>query len=171
MLYSYSQQANRPLSYGVAVLRLPSDQGSFVVTENDPLDHKAYKDPRPYSVPRLILPNGGPATLVAFADTLVFCLKTRGEQVTQQESLIVQWTTCSLTNLVPPVVHSYFADTRFEEKVALKDSARNRFLGFGAEDADTEAEGSVAPVTCLSAQSGALLVEFSISAATAFAER
>ncbi|CAO1636727.1 unnamed protein product [Sympodiomycopsis kandeliae] len=142
VLYSYVKQPNRPLAYGMATVSCPSDHGSFLVAANDIFEYTGLRDPRPYSSPRLVVPNGGPAVFVAFADALLLIL-------TANDDL-----------------------ERFEDRIVLKDSARNRFLGCGYEGVDVEpSNSSLAALSCLSAQSGALLVEFDIEAARKFASR
>lgn len=150
ILYSYVKQANKPLSFGIATIQ--DHGGAFLLLANDLLDYTALRDPRPYSSPHLVAPNGGPAVFVVFADSIVMTT-SRGEDDDNDEP-----------SSSPPA--------RFEEKIALKDGARNRFLGFGSESVDVAADdASLAALSCLSAQSGALLVEFSIEAARQFTRR
>lgn len=141
VLYSFARQTNKPLFYGIASLAL-SEQGTFVVENNDLLEYRALRDPRPYTTPRLILPNGGSAYFVIFVDTIVIGLSSESG-----------------------------TGTPLQDQVVLKDSVRNRILGFGSEDAEVRSDGSIAAITCLCAQSGTLLIEFDITAAEAFTER
>lgn len=141
VLYSYARQTSKPLCYGVASLAV-SEQGTFAVESNDLLEYRALRDPRPYTTPRLVLPNGGSAYFISFVDTIVIGLS--GETDTS---------------------------TALQDQIVLKDSVRNRILGYGSEDAEVRSDGSIAAITCLCAQSGTLLIEFDITAAEAFAER
>lgn len=119
-----------------------SEQGIFAVESNNLLEYRALRDPRPYTTPRLVLPNGGSAYFIIFVDTIVIGLS-------------------GVTD----------TSTALEDQIVLKDSVRNRILGYGSEDAEVRSDGSIAAITCLCAQSGTLLIEFDITAAEAFAER
>lgn len=139
LLYSFTKDPRKAMKFGLATFNSAADQGAFLLKENYQLQHRALRDPRPYSSPRLIIPNGDRAVFVAFPDVLVM------------------------------TVHS--SAGQFEDKITLKDSARNRFLGFGSEGPEVSANQSIAALTCLSAQNGALLVEFDVSAASDYCSR
>lgn len=71
LLYSQTKAEHEPLNYGLAVLDAVKDAGSFVVASILAIKYSNYADPRPYALPTLSLPNGGPAAFVSFADTVV----------------------------------------------------------------------------------------------------
>lgn len=71
LLFSQSKAEHEPLNYGLAVLDAVKDAGSFVVASIMPVNYSSFADPRPYAVPTLSLPNGGPAAFLSFADTVV----------------------------------------------------------------------------------------------------
>lgn len=148
VLYSFAEMANSPFSYGIATIRSSPDQAAFVLESRHVLQYRALRDPRPYSSPRLIIPNGGPAIFIAFTDNLVMTIRRSFRDEASGIGL------------------------HFEENIALKGSARNRFLGHGYETAEVAANvDSIASLSCLSAQSGALVVELSITAAQDFANK
>lgn len=153
LLYSYAQQANEPMSYGIAICSSPDTASSaFAVLDNVKLQYRSLRDPRPYSSPHLMMPNGGPAVFVAFADNLII-------------------TSCDSEDSDADDVEQS-RKTHFEERIPLRDNARNRFLGFGCEGAEYVSNNpSVAALSCLSAQSGSLLVEFSLTAAQDYVQR
>ncbi|KAJ1597370.1 hypothetical protein NDA14_005910 [Ustilago hordei] len=71
LLFSQSRGSHEPLNYGLAVLDAVKDAGSFVIAALISIDFANYADPRPYAVPTLSMPRGGPAAFVTFADTVV----------------------------------------------------------------------------------------------------
>lgn len=145
VLYCYAEQPNKPLTYGIAILAPSSDHASFSVSRKQELQYKALRDPRPYSSPRLILPNGDRAAFVAFPDVMVVILVASGPE------------------------EALGSHVGYEEEIALKDSVRDRFFGFGSENADiAPSDTSVAAVSCLSAMSGPLLIELSYPATEAY---
>ncbi|CAO1614120.1 unnamed protein product [Parajaminaea phylloscopi] len=146
VLYAFAEQPNAPLSYGLATLQPSPDHAAFALSSNILLRYRSLRDPRPYSSPRLLLPNGGPAVFVVFADALVLTLRS-------------------------PSGDLEAAKEPFEEVISLKVDVRNRFIGFGCEGADVAAaDDTVAAISLLSAQSGSLLVECSIRDAQNFVE-
>ncbi len=71
LLYSQTKAEHEPLSYGLATIEAVKDAGSFIVASILALGYSGFADPRPYAVPTLSLPNGGPAAFISFADTVV----------------------------------------------------------------------------------------------------
>ncbi|CDU26434.1 uncharacterized protein SPSC_06628 [Sporisorium scitamineum] len=71
LLYSQTKVEHEPLTHGLAIIDAVKDAGSFVVTSLLTINYSSFADPRPYAVPTLSLPNGGPAAFVCFADTVI----------------------------------------------------------------------------------------------------
>lgn len=71
LLYSQAKAEHEPLDYGLAIIDAVKDAGSFVVASILALNYSNFADPRPYAMPTLSLPNGGPAAFICFADTVV----------------------------------------------------------------------------------------------------
>ncbi|SJX63081.1 uncharacterized protein SRS1_13907 [Sporisorium reilianum f. sp. reilianum] len=132
LLFSQTKAEHEPLTHGLAVVDAVKDAGSFVVASIVAINYSSFADPRPYAVPTLSLPNGGPAAFVCFADTVV---------AKQLE------TGCE----------------SFEEVIKLKDDVKNRFIGSGCDSIDVGGDQAVASLSLISATSGSLLVETSIS--------
>uniref|UniRef100_V5EQE0 Uncharacterized protein n=2 Tax=Kalmanozyma brasiliensis (strain GHG001) TaxID=1365824 RepID=V5EQE0_KALBG len=71
LLYSQAKTEREPLNFGLAIIDAVKDTSSFVVASLLAIDYSSFADPRPYATPTLSLPNGGPATFICFADTVV----------------------------------------------------------------------------------------------------
>ncbi|GAC97422.1 subunit of the Nup84p subcomplex of the nuclear pore complex [Pseudozyma hubeiensis SY62] len=71
LLYSQSKTEREPHNYGLAIIDAVKDAGSFVVASILSINYSNFADPRPYALPTLSMPNGGPAAFICFADTVV----------------------------------------------------------------------------------------------------